>query len=259
MSGGTERLRGLVAKWREEAGRIGNTSKVKLAKYDTFWQCADELEAALADSPNVVTDARGTPRTQGTDSIESSILAGTAESIGSKGWAKCQAIPKGSGFEPPATSIPESAALAEMPPAVVEWPWVGTKDPMIQSLRSKIEALEVIVPSELTPKVQWIKNGPHISRDEVLSIMSTPDAVAMNDETPQQLQKAMPPAGQGAHGWNVEQILVYIWQCLAGEGTPEAEYPYERFRDSEIGKRVRVELGALAARREPSEGRKDGL
>jgi hypothetical protein len=83
-------------------------------------------------------------------------------------------------------------------------------------------------------------------------------AVAMNGEAPQKLQ-AMPPAGQGAHGWNVEQILVYIWQCLAGEGTPAEEYPYERFRDSEIGKRVRVELGALAARREPSEGRKDGL
>ena len=51
-----------------------------------------------------------------------------------------------------------------------------------------------------------------------------------------------------AHGWNVEQILVYVWHCL-GDEMDEQEYPYEKFTNSEMGKRLRLELAALAASR----------
>lgn len=51
-------------------------------------------------------------------------------------------------------------------------------------------------------------------------------------------------AEAAAHGWNTEQILVYIWQCMSGEQT-EREYPYERFKNSEMGKRLRLELDVL--------------
>lgn len=50
-------------------------------------------------------------------------------------------------------------------------------------------------------------------------------------------------ATEGANGWNVEQILVYIWQCMSGEQT-EQKYPFERFSNSEMGKRLRFELNA---------------
>jgi len=49
-----------------------------------------------------------------------------------------------------------------------------------------------------------------------------------------------------ALGWNVEQILVYIWQCVAGDAT-EQEYPFKKFLASEMGRRLMVELAALAA------------
>jgi len=49
-----------------------------------------------------------------------------------------------------------------------------------------------------------------------------------------------------AFGWNVEQILVYIWQCVAGDAT-EQEYPFKKFLASEMGRRLMVELAALAA------------
>jgi len=49
-----------------------------------------------------------------------------------------------------------------------------------------------------------------------------------------------------AFGWNVEQILVYIWQCVAGDAT-EQEYPFKKFLASEMGRRLMVELATLAA------------
>jgi hypothetical protein len=49
-----------------------------------------------------------------------------------------------------------------------------------------------------------------------------------------------------AHGWNVDQILVYIWQQIS-QDMSEQEYPYAKFSNSEMGKRLRLELAALAA------------
>lgn len=60
-----------------------------------------------------------------------------------------------------------------------------------------------------------------------------PEAVAGN---------ASAPVGE-PHGWNAEQILVYIWQLLSGEQS-EQEYPYSKFANSEAGKRLRLELAA---------------
>jgi hypothetical protein len=54
--------------------------------------------------------------------------------------------------------------------------------------------------------------------------------------------------GVKAHGWNIEQILVYIWQLLSGEQS-EQEYPYSRFANSEAGQRLRAELEELALRK----------
>lgn len=47
------------------------------------------------------------------------------------------------------------------------------------------------------------------------------------------------------YGWNVEQCLVYVWQMLS-EGQFEHEYPYSTFAISNSGKRLRIELSALA-------------
>jgi hypothetical protein len=49
-----------------------------------------------------------------------------------------------------------------------------------------------------------------------------------------------------AFGWNINQILVYIWQGFSS-GESEQDYPYERFANSDMGKRLRIELIALAA------------
>ena len=66
-----------------------------------------------------------------------------------------------------------------------------------------------------------------------------------------------------AYGWTIEQILVYIWQCVSGEYS-EQEYPYERFANSEMGQRLRAELAAsqprasLSALVETMKRREDG-
>jgi hypothetical protein len=49
-----------------------------------------------------------------------------------------------------------------------------------------------------------------------------------------------------AHGWNIEQILVYVWHCMGDELSGE-EYPYTKFANSEMGQRLRIELSALAS------------
>jgi hypothetical protein len=37
-----------------------------------------------------------------------------------------------------------------------------------------------------------------------------------------------PTVAPPAHGWNIEQILVYIWQCLLGEERNPQDYPWDR-------------------------------
>lgn len=64
--------------------------------------------------------------------------------------------------------------------------------------------------------------------------------------TPEERERILgEPSVLVAHGWNVEQILVYIWQICSGESSAQ-EYPYMQFANSEAGKRLRVELALLA-------------
>lgn len=50
-----------------------------------------------------------------------------------------------------------------------------------------------------------------------------------------------------AHGWNIDQIMTFVWQMIAEDQT-EHEYPFTTFNESNGGKRLRIELEALAKR-----------
>ena len=45
--------------------------------------------------------------------------------------------------------------------------------------------------------------------------------------------------------WNIEQILVYIWQAIGGEDSNPKEYPYSNFAESEGGKMLRRQIKGL--------------
>jgi hypothetical protein len=54
------------------------------------------------------------------------------------------------------------------------------------------------------------------------------------------------------HGWNIDQILTFVWQMIA-EDQSEHEYPFKTFNESNGGRRLRIELEALAASQPPQE------
>jgi hypothetical protein len=74
----------------------------------------------------------------------------------------------------------------------------------------------------------------------------TPSTIHVARQQEREGEAEAPVAGPQ---WNVEQILVYIWQLCAGDQT-EQEYPYANFRDSEGGKMLRQQLNGLQAGQE---------
>jgi hypothetical protein len=287
MSGGTERLRDLVAKWRTKGPISPNRSRYRssgsLACADELETVINELETALADSPApdhyakfkgalkrateergelhgwkfideyleepCLTDARSAEQTRPITSQDVQSAAPALRELAQKIIdLDCIVEVRGLGVVEQIAELLRETALADSPRAMYRY--AGELKPQPYEPESAAPA-----PSGTCFHVNLIKQvgpmdgGPEKStryRCQGCSAFFVIEPYRVEVSTLERTLAEMPPAGQGAHGWNVEQILVYIWQCIAGEGTPEAEYPYERFRNSEMGKRLRVELEALS-------------
>lgn len=105
------------------------------------------------------------------------------------------------------------------------------------------EGLDALLRKWIAAFREAVAIGNERERDDVyLANLCAESEAALNppaEPQPSGMEESRP------NGWNIKQILVYIWQQMS-QDMSEQEYPYSRFANSDMGRRLRVEMAALA-------------